>query len=181
METNKATKVLIILSDDLESQSISIRKVAFQQKRSVIKTTDTRHTAQTAFRAIEEKIARPWLGTVPFWPWKIDSRAYHLEMDVICNRYKDEITKPWGWSLIYEGEKSIIGTIELSSKVAKDLVDSALRREDQRYNRELEGKDKPIDQGAVQHLITTYGNLVAAEAALAELLVHIREKARNGQ
>jgi Glu-tRNA(Gln) amidotransferase subunit E-like FAD-binding protein len=64
LESNKATKVLIILSDDLESQSIDIRKVAFQQIRSVIKTTDTRHTAQTAFRAIEERLARPWLGTV---------------------------------------------------------------------------------------------------------------------
>jgi len=38
-----------------------------------------------------------------------------------------------------------------------------------------------MDQGAVQHLITIYGNLVAAEAALAELFVHIKDKARNGQ
>jgi len=194
----------------------------------MIKTTDTRHTAGTAFRAIEERLARPWLGTVttptsdgksgvvdndvevavqksinelgfmlrapiavlatvpfvfglPVWPWMVHSRAYHLEMDVIYNRYKDEIITPWIRSLKEEGEKSLIGTIELSSTVAKELVTSALTREDKRYNRELEGKNKPMDQGAVQHLITIYGNLVAAEAALAELFVHIKDKARNGQ
>jgi hypothetical protein len=124
----------------------------------VIKTTATRHTAQTAFRAIEERLARPWLGpgspatsdveselgddaevavqrsidelgfmlrapitvlaTVPFvfglpiWPWMVHSRAYHLGMDVIYNRYKDEIVDPWIRSLKEEGEKSLIGTIE---------------------------------------------------------------------
>ena len=80
-----------------------------------------------------------------------------------------------------EGEKSLIGTIELSSQVARELVTSALTREDKRYNRELDGKNKPMDQGAVQHLITVYGNLVAAEAALTELVVHIKEKARCGK
>ena len=225
LESNRARKVLIIISDDLESQSISIRKVAFQQIR---KAADTRHTAQTAFRAIEKALARALLGPVtpstsdakseavdndveaaaqqcfddlgfmlrapiaalatlpfvfglPIWPWMTYSRAYHLEMDVIYNRYKDEITNPWVRSLKEEGEKSLIGTIELSSKVAEDLVDSALKREDNRFNRELERMDKPIDQGAVQYLITSYGNLVAAEAALAELLIHIKEKARNKQ
>jgi len=193
----------------------------------MIRTTDTRHTAQTAFRAIEERLARPWLGTVPpatsdsnseevdnddvevavqksvndlgfmlrapiavlatvpfvfglpIWPWMIHSRAYHLEMDVIYNRYKDEIINPWIRSLKEEGEKSLIGTIELSSQVARELVTSALTREEKRYNRELDAKNKPMDQGAVQHVITIYGNLVAAEAALAALVVHIKERARS--
>jgi hypothetical protein len=204
---------------DLESQSIDIRKVAFQQIRNVIKTTATRHTAQTAFRAIEERLARPWLGpgtpptsdveseegddvevavqrsidelgfmlrapitmlaTVPFvfglpiWPWMVYSRAYHLGMDVIYNRYRDEIVDPWIRSLKEEGEKSLIGTIEVSSKVAKDLVTSALEREDNRYKRELEGKNKPVDQGTVQHLIAIYGNLTAAEEALRELFIRV--------
>ena len=195
----------------------------------MIRTTDTRHTAHTAFRAIEEKLARPWLGnvppttndgrsevvdnddvevavhrsiidlgfmlrapiavlaTVPFvfglpiWPWMVHSRTYHLEMDVIHDRYTNMITNPWISSLKEEGEKSLIGTIELSSQVARELVTSALTREDKRYNRELDGKNKPMDQGAVQHLITVYGNLVAAEAALTELVVHIKEKARSGK
>ena len=193
----------------------------------MIRTTDTRHTAQTVFHAIEKRLARPLLGnvrpainggkseavgdgdveeavqrsfndlgfmlrapiavlaTVPFvfglpiWPWMVHARAYHLDMDVIYNRYKGEIINPWIRSLTEEGEKSLIGTIILSSRVAKELVTSTLEREDQRYNRELDGKNKPMDQGAVQHLITVYGNLVAAEAALAALVVHIKEKVRS--
>ena len=185
----------------------------------MIKTTTTRHTAPTAFRAIEERIARPWLGpgtsttrnnesdlgddaevavqrsidelgfmlrapitmlaTLPFvfglpiWPWIVRSRTYHLGMDVIHNRYKDDIVDPWIRSLKEEGEKSLIGTIEVSSKVAKDLVNSALEREDNRYKRELEGKDKPADQKTVQYLISIYGNLVAAEEALRELSIRV--------
>jgi len=188
----------------------------------VIKTTATRHTAQTAFRAIEERIARPWLGpgtpttrdgesepdlgddaevvvqrsindlgfmlrapltvlaTVPFvlslpiWPWVVHSRAYHLGVDVIHNRYWDEIVEPWIRSLKEEGDKSLIGTIEFSSKVAKDLVTSALEREDNRYKREFEWKNSSIDQETVQHLMTSYGNLVAAEEALRELFNRVK-------
>ena len=208
-------------SEDLESQSIDIRRVAFQQIRNVIKTTATRHTPQTAFRAIEERLARPWLTTrrtapttdeesenddvetalqrsvddlgfmlrapitvlaslpfvfgLPIWPWMVHSRAYHLGMDVIYNRYKDEIVDPWIKSLEEEGKKSLVGTIELSSKVAKELVTSALKREDNRYERELEGKSKPMDVGTVQHLIAMYGNLVAAEEALKELFVRVKD------
>ena len=196
----------------------------------MIKTTATRHTAPTAFRAIEVRIARPWLGhgtpipsdgepdsdleddaevavqqsisdlgfmlrapitalaTVPFvfglpiWPWIIHSRAYHLGMDVIHSRYKDEIVDPWIQSLNEEGEKSLIGTIELSSKVAKELVTSALEREDDRYKRELEGKTKPVDQGTVNRLIAIYGNLIAAEEALKELFIHVKGlQAPSGQ
>ena len=221
-------RVLINPTDNLETQSISIQKVAFQQIRSIVRTTKTRHTAQTIFRAIEERLARPWLGSVvsatnnngksaavdngdvevavqrrftdlgfmlrapiavlatvpfvfglPIWPWMVHSRAYHLEMDVIYNRYKDIIINPWIESLKEEGEKSLIGTIELSSQVAKELVTSTLEREDKRYNRELDGKNKPMDQAAVQHVILVYGNLVAAEAALTALVDHIKEKARS--
>jgi hypothetical protein len=94
-------------------------------------------------------------------------------MDVIHNRYKDEIVDPWVRSLNEEGEKSLIGTVEFSSKVAKDLVTSALEREDNRYKRELEGKNKPVDQETLQNLIASYGNLVAAEEALRELFVRV--------
>ena len=195
----------------------------------MIRITKTHHTAQALFRAIEERLALPWLGnvrpatnsgsgetvdnddveeavqrsindlgfmlrapiavlaTVPFvfglpiWPWMVHSRAYHLEMDVISNRYRDKIISPWIRSLKEEGERSLIGTIKLSSQVARELVTYTLAREDQRYNRELDGKNKSIDQGAVQHLITGYGNLVAAEAALTTLVVHIKETAGSGK
>ena len=195
------TRVLSILSDDIETQSISIRKVAFQQTGGMIRTTDTRHTAQNTFRAIDKWLARPWFGSVPpattagkseavdvevavqrevpRWPWTVHYRAYNLEMDIIYNRYKHEIINPWIRSLKEEGEKCLIGTIELSSQVAKELVKFALTREEKRYNRELDGKNKPMDQGAVQHLITGYGNLVASEAALTALVVHIKDKVRS--
>ena len=94
-------------------------------------------------------------------------------MDVIYQRYKDEIVDPWIRSLKEEGEKSLIGTIEVSSKVAKDFMTSALAREDNRFKRELDGKTKPVDQGTVQHLIAIYGNLVAAEEALRELFIRV--------
>ena len=116
---------------------------------------------------------------LPIWPWMVQSRAYQLEMDVIFNRYKDIIVNPWIRNLEEEGEKSLIGTIKLSSQVANESVTSTLARENQRYSRELEGKNKSMDQGTLQHLITSYGNLVAAEAALAALAVHIKEKARS--
>jgi len=192
----------------------------------VIKTTATRHTTETAFRVIEGKLARLWLGPgspitsdgesesdlgddaeatiidergfvlrapitmlasvpsvfgLPIWPRKVNSRAYHLDMDVIHNRYKDDIVDPWIRGLKEEGEKSLIGTIEFSSKVAKDLVTSALEREDNRYKRELDGKNKPVDQGTVQHLIAIYGNLVAAEEALRELFARVEGLQRKSE
>ena len=103
------------------------------------------------------------------------SRVYHLGMDAIYDRYKDEIVDPWIKSQEEQGKKSLVGTIELSSKVAKELVTSALKREDNRYERELEGKSKPMDVGTVQHLIAMYGNLVAAEEALKELFVRVKD------
>jgi len=166
--------VLIILSDDLETQSISIRKVAVQQIRSMIRAKDIRQTSQTASRVIEERLAR-----LPIWPWIVHPRTYHLEMDVVYHLYREESINPWIRSLKEEGEKCLIGTIELSSHVARELVTSALTREDKRYNRELDAKNKLTDQGAMQHIITIYGNLVAAEAALTALVVHIKERARS--
>jgi len=124
----------------------------------------------------------PSVFGLPIWPRKVNSRAYHLDMDVIHNRYKDDIVDPWIRGLKEEGEKSLIGTIEASSKVAKDLVTSALERENNRYKRELEGKNKPVDQGTVQHLIAIYGNLVAAEEALRELSARVEGlQEKNGQ
>ena len=96
-------------------------------------------------------------------------------MDAIYNRYKDKIVDPFIRRLKEEGEKCLVSTIELTSRMAKELVTSALKREDNRYERELEGKSKPMDVGTVQHLIAMYGNLVAAEEALKELFVRVKD------
>ena len=109
----------------------------------------------------------------PIWPRVVRSRTYDLRMDVVHNRYRDEIVDPCIRSLKEEGETRLIGTIKLSSQVAEDLVASALEREYSLYKRELEGKNKPVDQGTVQHLIASYGNLLAAEEALKELFVRV--------
>ena len=115
----------------------------------------------------------PFVFGLPIWPWMVRSRAYHLGMDVIHSRYKEAIVDPWIRSLKEEGERSLIGTIEVSSKVAKDLVTSTLEREDNRYKRELEGKGKPVDERTVQYLISIYGSLVAAEEALREFFIRV--------
>ena len=124
----------------------------------------------------------PFVFGLPIWPWKVHSRVYHLKVDIIHDRYKDEIVDPWIRSLDGEGEKCLMGAIEFSSEVARDLVTSALEREDNRYKRELEGKNKPMDSETVKHLITSYGSLVAAEEALRELFIRVESlQARNGQ
>ena len=116
--------------------------------------------------------------SLPIWRRMSRSRVYHLGIDVIYNKYKDEIVDPWIKSLEEEGKKSLVGTIELSSKVAKELVTSALTREDNRYERELEGKSKPMDVGTMQHLLAMHGNLVAAEEASRELFIRIEKLAK---
>ena len=96
------------------------------------------------------------------------TRRYKLNMDVLYARYKDEIIDPWVWGLTNEEKKSVIGTIEFNSKVAKDLVASVRERAENRYKREPEAKEE-----TVAHLIATYGDLVAANEALRELYVRL--------
>ena len=117
----------------------------------------------------------PFVFGLPIWPWFVHSRSYSLHTDTIYERYKVEIVDPWINDLKEEGKRSLIGTIKLSSKVAKELVTSALEREDNRYKRELEGKTTPMDVETVQRLIAIYGNLVAAEEALKALLIHVKD------
>jgi len=54
----------------------------------------------------------------------------------------------------------------LSSKAARDSLNSALEREGARYQRELETKRRPLDREVVEHLVAPYVNLLAAEEAL---------------
>jgi len=104
-----------------------------------------------------------------FWVFMPKSRTYHLELDGIHQQYKAQIVQPWLESLNHEGERTLLGTIELSSNAARESLNSALEREQTRYERELETKKKPIDQEAVERLVAAYVNLLAAEEALQEL------------
>lgn len=217
----------------LEDQT-DIRKVFFQSIKNKIRTTNTRYTATTAYRAIEETLAKPWLSSgagikldvldgpsdkdeakspvapededmedsmrrdldelgfmlrapisaiaaisfvfgSPFWPWIIHKRSYHLSMDIIHSRYQEEIVAPWMRDMQDEGERSLLGTISKSSEVAKEAVEGALRREEERYEREKESKSKPVPPGTIQHLVAVHGNLLAAEGALTQLGEKVRE------
>lgn len=120
----------------------------------------------------------PFVFGLPIWPWVVRSRTYRLEMDVIYRRYKGEIVDPWIKGLTEEGKKSLIGTIDISSQVARDLVRSALERERNRYDRELELK-KSVELQALVYLIANYGNLVAAEEALKILFGRIKDLERH--
>ena len=103
-------------------------------------------------------------------------------MDTLHDRFRGEAIDPWIGELKEEGEKGLLGTSEASVKAAKHLMTSALLERRDQYKRELEGKEKPIDEGKVQRLIATYGNLLAAEEALRELFVRVEAlQTQSGQ
>jgi hypothetical protein len=103
------------------------------------------------------------------WTFGAKPRTYHLAMDVIHQEYKIQIVQPWLESLSQEGERTLLGSIRLSSNAARDSLNNALEREEARYQRELEYKQKPLDQEVVEHLVAAHVNLLAAEEALQEL------------
>ena len=94
-------------------------------------------------------------------------------MDTLHGRFRGEVIDPWIEKLKEEGEKGLLGTSETSVKAAKNLMVSALLWRRDQYKRVLEGKEKPVDEGKVQSLMATYGNLLAAEEALRELFVRV--------
>ena len=138
---------------DLESYSFEIRELAYQEIKKVIGTSFTRYTAKTAFQTIEARI----------------SRKYDLDLDIIRQQYKAQIVQPWIESLNREGERTLLGTIGLSSNAARESLNSALEREKARYQREIENKQQPLDEETVELLVAVYVNLLAAEEALQEL------------
>jgi hypothetical protein len=110
-----------------------------------------------------------WTLGAPFRGFIPKSRTYHLALDKIHQQYKAQIVQPWLESLNKEGERTLLGTIGLSSNAARDSLNSALEREQTLYERELKTKRKPVDQKAVENLVAAYVNLLAAEEALQEL------------
>ena len=110
-----------------------------------------------------------WILGAPFWVFMPHSHTYHLELDVIRQQYKAQIVQPWIESLNNEGERTLLGTIHLSSSAARDSLNSALEREKARYQREVENKQQPLDEDTVGLLVAAYVNLLAAEEALQEL------------
>jgi hypothetical protein len=110
-----------------------------------------------------------WTLGAPFWVFMPKSRTYHLTMDVIHQQYQTQVVQPWLESMNKEGKRTLLGIIRLSSDAARDSLNSALEKEETRYQRELETKQKPLDREVVENLVTAYVNLLAAEEALQEL------------
>ena len=148
---------------ELESRSYDIRELAYQEFKKVIRKYSTSYTAKTVMTAITSTLR------APFWVFMPKTRTYHLALDGIHQQYKAQVVQPWLESLNKEGERTLLGTIKLSSDAARDSLNNALEREQTRYQRELETKRNPVDQEAVDHLVAAYVNLLAAEEALQEL------------
>ena len=110
-----------------------------------------------------------WTLMAPFWVFMPHSRTYHLDLDVVRQKYKAQIVQPWLESLNKEGETTLLGVAHLSSNAARDSLNSVLVRERARYQREIENKQQPLDEETVEHLVAAYVNLLAAEEALQEL------------
>jgi hypothetical protein len=105
----------------------------------------------------------------------IYSQSFHLEMNIIESRYRDEVVTPWLRILQEESRRALTGTIVASSQVARDAALTAISREDGRYARESDQKNSPANAGMIQHLVTTQSNLCAAEGALMEIHRLLRE------
>ena len=110
-----------------------------------------------------------WRLGAPFWVFMPHNHTYHLDLDVIRQQYKVQIVQPWIDSLNKEGERTLLGTIGLSSNAARESLNGALERETVRYQREVENKQQPLDEETVGHLVAAHVNLLAAEEALQEL------------
>ena len=101
------------------------------------------------------------------------STRYHLCPEEIGKRYAEKIVQPFLNDLITEGEKTLHQTMKKSAEVAKDAVESALQREDDRYTKERAEKHKPPNTKHIAEFVAAQSNFVAAEAALQTLKEHL--------
>ena len=102
------------------------------------------------------------------------NRQYHIGIDTLHDRFRGEIVDPWIRNLKEEGEATLLGITGTSFKAAKDWVTSALLEIEDPCKQELEKKDMLVGEDKVEHLTAVYGNLLAAEEALGELLIHVK-------
>jgi len=116
------------------------------------------------------------------------SRQYSIDIDILHDRFNDEIIDPWIKQMKEAGEKALLGTTETRFKAAKNLMTSALVERENRYKQELEklhdlvGKEKVERVERVERLVAIYGNLLAAEEASRELLIRAEAlQIRSGQ
>jgi len=95
---------------------------------------------------------------------------------VLQQQYNNKIVQPWLESLSKEGEGSLLGAIKLCSDGVRSTLDSALEKEQLRFDRELKAKEQPPEDATVDNLVTSFVNLVAAEEALLGLKRAVGQK-----
>jgi hypothetical protein len=108
-------------------------------------------------------------------PWTVQSTAFHLPMDALEKKYKEVIFEPWWKYLKEEGEKSLLGTIQVSSSVARAVVEAALEAEDKRYTPEEEQKLSTARATISPYIVALNFNLWAAESALILIRKMLKE------
>ena len=96
-------------------------------------------------------------------------------MSVLARYYQDKIVTPFLQELREEGSKTLKSALTQSSAVAKATVEYALQREDARYKRESEEKDKMPSNKQVAELVASHLNFVAAESIFLFLKPRLRE------
>ncbi|KDR69841.1 hypothetical protein GALMADRAFT_912118 [Galerina marginata CBS 339.88] len=110
------------------------------------------------------------IATIPFilsagvWVFMTKTMKYHFKVSVMAKHYQDKIVTPFLQDLEKEGSKSLKSALTQSSAVAKTTVEYALQREDARYKRESEEKDKMPTNTQVAELVASHLNFVAAES-----------------
>jgi hypothetical protein len=85
-------------------------------------------------------------------------------MSVLAKHYQNKIVTPFLRDLEEEGSKSLKSALTQSSGVARATVEYALQREDARYKRESEEKDRMPTNKQVAELVASHLNFVAAES-----------------
>ena len=110
----------------------------------------------------------------------IFNRQYCIEIDTLHDRIKGEIIDPWIRKLKEEGEKTLFGITETSFKATKDWMAYALPEREDRCKQVLEKKHMLDGEDKVEHLTAVYSNLLAAEEALGELLIHVKALQTRG-
>jgi len=96
-------------------------------------------------------------------------------MSVLAKYYQDKIVTPFLRDLGEEGSKTLKSVLTQSSAVAKATVEYALQREDARYKRESEEKDKMPTNKQVAELVASHLNFVAAESTFLFLKPRLLE------
>ena len=84
----------------------------------------------------------------------------------MARHFQDKFVSPFLQGLEVEGSKSLNSALSHSSATAKAAVESALRREEARYERESKEKDRMPTTEQVAELVASHLNLVVAESML---------------